>query len=303
LKYYRVEDPEYYRSYHHYWKYFVCKCNIATDPIRSEYAVGDIWAGGVSLDTGNGETNSTKRDDWRHTLPACKFKDSNHRIIGTRNWRTPNKAVVEKLHLNLLRVNKQVYAEAKTIPYTTNIFAFDDVRAFRRFVSKETGLSPTQLALIQNLSIHINPKTQEVDQWNKWLSEPPETFYALSGVKRLQIAVDNEQPWRSDLRDKDGAWSDLFHVYGFLAFTRLGIGQVSVDLSLCQAQRVTWAKVEDEAAFRVREEEMDGEKAAYAKMLEGKLNTPWSEIEEEMKALKNEYNAIMGGRYWSGIHW
>ncbi|KAL3485997.1 hypothetical protein BJX62DRAFT_216108 [Aspergillus germanicus] len=34
-----------------HWKYFVCKCDVATHPTLSEYAVGRNWAGDVDDNT------------------------------------------------------------------------------------------------------------------------------------------------------------------------------------------------------------------------------------------------------------
>ncbi|KAL2831718.1 hypothetical protein BDW59DRAFT_157683 [Aspergillus cavernicola] len=297
VEYFRKVHPEYYQVHWHYWKYFVCKCDVATSAPRSEYAVGEIWAGENEPDNFKGGKNA-KAAEWRHTVPACEFKDFDHRDVSIKMWRPRDQTIKEreKLHLNLLRANKQVYSEAKDIPYVLNIFAFQDVKAFKRFISNETGLLATQLGLIRNIVIHIQPQTTETARWNRWLVEEPGALDALKGLRKLQIVVENPNPRRVDLNTMVEDWTELCLVYGFLVFAKLGIREVSVDVSLCQAERKIWRNLGEKELAIAREGEKDA--VAYARMLEAKLLRPWSEeIRLEMKTLREQSKVDMGDRY------
>ncbi|KAL2870574.1 uncharacterized protein BJX67DRAFT_242535 [Aspergillus lucknowensis] len=299
ITFHREEHPEYYRVYRNYWRYAVCKCDVATHPTLSEFAVGEIWAGDADVEDTQGCTR------WRHTIPACHFEESNHRWLkGARphDWTKIAQIPREKVHLSLLRANRQVYAEARDIPYTLNIYAFEDARALKRLVSVETGLSKTQLGLIRNMVIRVEPKSERMHDWNRWLAGSrdgqPERLDALTGLQRLQVVVSLPRATH-DVRREPGHWTDLWLVYGLLVLAKLGVREVSVDTSLCRVRRRTWPTSEDEEAFRARDEVVRREAEGYARMLEGRIRGPWDEgVERQMRAMEAQYLEAFKGAFW-----
>ncbi|KAJ0425016.1 hypothetical protein BJY00DRAFT_308900 [Aspergillus carlsbadensis] len=257
----------------HRWKYFVCKCGGATHPTRSEYAVGAIWAG----DGGDGDGDNGPA--WRRAIPVCGFCDSEHcdaKASGGNILR-------QKLDgIGLLRVNKQVHAEAHEMLYSTNIFAFVRKAAFHDFLTPGTvsssRLFESQLRLLRNICIYIQPVSREMGEWNDWIKSVPDALDNLRGLRKLQIVVGY------DFAEGIGDWAELWRVHWVLSFARLRVPEVNVDISLCH--------------WRTESERREGEE--HARFLERKLHTPWDDLEEELRELREVY---LERRYWGSSTW
>ncbi|KAL4883159.1 hypothetical protein BJY04DRAFT_27709 [Aspergillus karnatakaensis] len=288
----------------HRWQYFICKCDVASSERYSEYATAQAWNEGsiVRIREKNSLDPRARTLTWRKFIPACRFLDTNHVGVEGDSHTAWAEAPREKLDLSLLRANRQVYNEARDVPYTSSIFAFSDVDSFRWFVSSRTGLPPAKLALIRNLSICAMPKARggapwwrigDASRWSKWLFRTPATLEGLSGLKRLQVVIKNPREDPCDWTDDPPRWTNLVWMFGFLAFAKLSIPEVAVNVDLCRSE---WSEsvAEDEKACRAWEAEMQRAKVTYAELLESKLRAPWSEIEPEMKRLEKQYVDITG---------
>ncbi|KAL2825250.1 hypothetical protein BJY01DRAFT_160279 [Aspergillus pseudoustus] len=259
------------------WRYTICKCPHV-ESSGSEYTMGRIWAG--------------DRMGWRHARPLCDFDDSKHSddrarspsfggsgnnnsSISKNNQQWPGE---EKLHLSLLQTCKQIYSEASAIPYSDNIYTFVLARAFEGFLEqRHRGLSMAQLAHIRNVCIFVQPRGYMMEGWNLLLGDEPACLDALTGLRRLQLAV-GPQSRIVHLRLPLGHWMELRLVYGLLVFGKLGISDISVDVGLCD-----------------RDGEDDEEKVqGYAEMLEGTLRGPWKGVEKELKQLRSSYLKELG---------
>ena len=72
------------------------------------------------------------------------------------------------LSLCCLRVCRQIYAEARHLPYTSNTFAFRSTKTYKHFTP---SLLETQRRLITKLNllvIHPNIETQDYPHWVAW---------------------------------------------------------------------------------------------------------------------------------------
>lgn len=284
------------------WTYFICNCD--NGPVTgSEFVMGDAWAGKVK------NANATREESanaWRHAIPPCKYRDINHYNVpdypGARHVSYPR----GRLELGLLCANKQINAEARDIPYTSNIFTFDDVRSFASFISSTAGLSWTQLGLLRNISIYMEPRTSETMKWNEWLIMGPKGtgpdrpdmrkvrmpygLKALNGLRKLQIVVENVKTgfMLSHMRQP---WTKLFFVYGLLAFARMGIQDISVDVSLCAKRPPSSLHYNNPADWYMdTDEEVKTAATAYAEMLEKRMRRPWTEeVCVEINKLRKSY--------------
>ncbi|KAL2847585.1 hypothetical protein BJX68DRAFT_239369 [Aspergillus pseudodeflectus] len=250
------------------WHYFVCRGENGT---HSELAVGEIWAGhrGHGYDVpGEGNGNS-----WQSTIPACRFAYRSSLGAVVRNcsatrWFIEAESEQDSrevlLHLDLLSVNRLVHYEAAQLVYRTTIFAFREVDAFREFADKEGQLA----SRVPNLVLYVEPRGRRMHLWNEWLREQIYSDYegleilsVFSSVQKLQIVVGGSKPL-----DEQCLWT----VYGLFALCKLGVREVSVDVSLCSGDR-------------------DGA-GRFARVLEGKLRQLWDdEAEREMGELEVEY--------------
>jgi hypothetical protein len=249
------------------------------------YAVGRIWAGDVEdiedtsttslVPTGDGDN---RKRGWQGAQLVCRFRDSEHCDPKT------NEDIVLRQKLDctaLLRVNKQVHAEAHEILFSTNIFALMRERSFHDFFAAKdlsgSGLSESQLRLVRNISIHIQPASPEMRRWNDWLNSVPDALDTLRGLRKLQIVV------AYDFAEKCRDWAELWRIHWLLSFARVRVPEVSVDVSLCR--------------WRTESEKDDVED--YAQMLEGKMLSPWDQIEEDVRELYSLYwNKEKKKRVW-----
>jgi len=273
------------------WRYTICRCDDDDDSGSnrgggSEYTVGRIWAG---EDGGVG---------WRHARPLCDFDDSKH--SGGHPARSPSGVKNNnrqwsgeaKLHLDLLRTCKTVYSEASGIPYTDNIYTFVLVRAFEGFLEqRHRGLSLAQLGLIRNLCIFVQPRGYMMQEWNLFLGGNSNNssdeqqlsscvLDGLTGLRRLQLVV-GPQSRIVRLRVPLGPWTELWLVYGLLAFTKLGSTlEVSVNVGLCDRNGEVEGDGDDEESVQ-----------GYKGMLEGvfRRGRPWEEVEKELAQLRSAY--------------
>ncbi|KAL3460899.1 hypothetical protein BJX64DRAFT_289838 [Aspergillus heterothallicus] len=253
------------------WRYFVCKCDVAAHPDRSEYAMGQIWAGDASDE--ESMTPAERRRAWRTAIPVCEFDDDKHRACGFSNSGRGGQRLRlrEKLHLSLLRTCSLVYNEAKHIPYTENIFAFVSVHALYDFLTGSSAvpglatMAPAQLASIRNLCIYIQPGGTVMKEWNRTLDKNLYLVDVLKGVRRLQFVVAPQSkidkgfrhPWEVDA---DDYWTDIELVGGLLwAFASMSITEIVVDVSLCETKG---------------DEELEEKARLYAKVFESLLLGP-----------------------------
>lgn len=81
----------------------------------------------------------------------------------------PRPALMNRgLSLCCLRVCRQIYAEARHLPYTSNTFAFRSTKTYKHFTP---SLLETQRRLITKLNllvIHPNIETQDYPHWAAW---------------------------------------------------------------------------------------------------------------------------------------
>ncbi|KAJ0425014.1 hypothetical protein BJY00DRAFT_227078 [Aspergillus carlsbadensis] len=250
------------------WHYFVCRCEgRASTPASSE----------LCRKTNSKPVEHDAQKGAIPPLPPCAFQYKNHSgllgktcVPGVWPFGPQAQKSRERLHLDLLAVNKLVYREAAELVFATNVFAFRDDDALRRFVGDR------QLARrVRNLMLYVEPRGRFMHLWNGWLnrlavsvsenySDNNQSTWALSGlenVRKLQIVVG-----KCDKLDERCLWT----VYGLLVLTRLGVPEVSVDVSLCSGDH--------EGAQR------------FGRALEGKLRRPWDgEVQREMRAWREEY--------------
>lgn len=131
------------------------------------------------------------------------------------------------LDLAILRTCRQIYGEARLIPYRTNAFSFDKAWAFARFC----GLSLNQLRTEDSKKttdekpcVSRRSKLLTFSKYNTTVSKKGVTPSLLSEIRHLQIhaAYDHDH----DLRD----WRIVCaKASGF--FTRLEIFNLSIDLT------------------------------------------------------------------------
>jgi hypothetical protein len=121
----RPEQPRPYEEWTdkgRVWKYSICRCKPPAHPTRSEYAIGQIGAGDVVDETTSTASGTNRqKNGWRHAIPACAFaEDSECAAIELGD----TTIVQAKLHLDILRVSKDVHAETRDVLFATNILRF-----------------------------------------------------------------------------------------------------------------------------------------------------------------------------------
>ncbi|KAJ0425015.1 hypothetical protein BJY00DRAFT_227079 [Aspergillus carlsbadensis] len=196
----RPNEREIYRRPHSEWEegkldwaYFVCRCGPPAHATRSEYAVGQIWAGDiddnatVDVMTGPGRRPG-KKEAWRRALPACGFKEDTTCAAIEKG---DTSLVQEKLHLALLRVSKQVHAEARDAFFSTAVFAFTQWIAVAEFTVPHGQFTKRHMARIRNLTLAIQPLTIDMRGLNGCLRDMNDGIGIdnLAGLRRLQVVV------------------------------------------------------------------------------------------------------------------
>jgi hypothetical protein len=258
------------------WHYFVSRGENGT---HFQLAVGEIWTGhrGHGLDVPGSVPGEGNGNSWKSTIPACRFAYRSSFSAVVRNcsatrWFIEAESEEDSrellLHLDLLSVNRLVHHEAAQLVYRTTIFAFREVDAFREFADKDGQLA----SRVQNLVLYFEPRGRRMHLWNEWLREQIYSDYkdleilsVFSSVQKLQIVVGGSKPL-----DEECLWT----VHGLFALCKLGVQEVSVDVSLCSGDR-------------------DGTRR-FARVLEGKLRRLWDdEVEREMGELEVEYASTM----------
>ncbi|KAL2816005.1 hypothetical protein BDW59DRAFT_166545 [Aspergillus cavernicola] len=136
----------------------------------------------------------------------------------------------ERLHLNLLLANKQIYDEAKEIPYSNNAFIFTDPHLLAHFGFSPKGIAKHNLGLIREILIYIQPGTVNGHYWNSWLWRNREALAGLSTLQHLRIQVQFTQFPVGDPRNNTKPWG-FCYVQGLLMFCEVGIREISVKIS------------------------------------------------------------------------
>jgi hypothetical protein len=135
-------------------------------------------------------------------------------------------------NLEFLSTCKQIYQEARLIPYSCNTFVFVTPSSLNTFVSKV--LAPTQSRALRSIGIWTAISTNEIKDpetsWNCWkASSQIADEQLLSGLQHLQLSISvfagfsaHDDPW---------AWTNLEHLGGVLEFRKFGLKEVGVAVS------------------------------------------------------------------------
>lgn len=91
------------------------------------------------------------------------------------------------LHLSLLRVCKQIYDEARLVPYFANTFGFQSADTFNLFIST---LTPSKRSALERLHFTRNIPNIGVNQIKS--PDPP-----LTGLKSLHLSLENKPNYSS----------------------------------------------------------------------------------------------------------
>jgi hypothetical protein len=259
------------------WAYFVCKCGSAAHATRSEYAVGQIWAGDANLDADVDDNQTAlgrkpgQKDGWRRAIPACAFKgDSDCAAIEKGDIIT----IQEKLHLEILRVSKQVHAEARDALFATNILAFSQRLALAEFTIPHEQFGHAHLARIRNVILCVQPLKIDMSVLNGFLRDINDGIGIdnLMGLRKLQIVV------KCDLKNVDETrynWTEMWRVTGLLSFAKIDKLEVAVDVR---------------SAYDGKNSTQRDRADKYARMLEGRIARPWDVVKEEVEALWVAYD-------------
>ena len=125
-------------------------------------------------------------DTWR--LAKEMMADSDGDIKQTGQAR--GQRYEREMHPVLLRTCRQIYAEANQVLWETNVFSFNDVPSFTRFMSSRSGF---QKRLIKKLRLAMN-WLEDVDSWDSVLSMA--LMRSLQGLRELWLLI-NHSAWRA----------------------------------------------------------------------------------------------------------
>lgn len=184
-----VDNPE------RLWR-TVCTVAVSEDEVYEQFVTGYPH---IRSNKPVQHRSTAFRERHSHCISSWPIKrcDSVHGPL-LRSWPAPLAALEPpkpRLHLSLLGVCRQIYAEANMIFWTTNTFSFQDIATLRDFMN---GLHSTQKKKLTRMhvdfrwpSIHAEERTKTFDL--SFISE-------LSGVRILHATFDSHI---SVCRDKD----------------------------------------------------------------------------------------------------
>ncbi|KAJ0415232.1 hypothetical protein BJY00DRAFT_317993 [Aspergillus carlsbadensis] len=168
----------------------------------------------------------------------------------------------EPVCLNLLLANRQIYNEAREIPYSSNTFAFAQAHVFRLFISPWASGCPVDscMKLIRRIVFFI-PLFAEatVDDRDPI---PSLTSYGkshcLKGLQEVRLVIGRRKPegerWEMLYADR----TDLRNVYDLFAFSKENVSKIRYEVLL------------EEGC-----DESERERArAYERLLEAKAQAP-----------------------------
>jgi hypothetical protein len=135
-------------------------------------------------------------------------------------------------NLNFLSTCKQIYHEAKLIPYSSNTFVFVTPSSLNTFVSKV--IAPAQSRALRSIGIWTAISTNEViDPETSWKHWRPSSQIAdeglLNGIQNVQLSISVFASFLT--HTETGAWRDLKHIAGILEFGKSGLKSVGVAIS------------------------------------------------------------------------
>ena len=197
----------------------------------------------------------------------------------------------------LLRVCRQIYADARFIPYTANTFKFDKDDALDQFLS---GTPRWQSALVQRLS--LAPRLYYQGEVEGWRRRSGAAVEVLTGLRELvldvnllvsQIDVKKPVPW---------VWSRAFWEFGRLELERVEVvvsmtninwdteentssGEDSVDEEGQQEAAPEEEVSSKEASVKEDEDEFDGTDSHISAEEEGSMRQT---SDEEVEGSTNE---------------
>ena len=149
----------------------------------------------------------------------------------------------ERIDVSILKVCRQIYAETRQIPPSTNIFSISRAITLQRL--SESPHMRAQIPHITRLALVFYPcfTTGTVSEaWNHDL----EAIYKrrstplFPSLKMLQLHIyhASRYNWYPQFND-DVAWSDLMSVWGFLYMAKENMTMVSVDSASFRYERVS----------------------------------------------------------------
>ena len=204
----------------------------------------------------------------------------------------------EKLDLRLLVACKQIYQEAKLIPYSTNIFSFSKPFTFDRFLSTRL---PGQLGAISGLQFTLVLVSMEGQKWNKGFTN--RNVKSLTGLRTLHVCIKQKPEHLCSYNDmKAGAYDAvngllILRCYHLSAVTVVlsddYIGREGYRLANPNGHPIIWHRAE--ARFRWTADQ----KRDYAEFLKGKLLKLWDgdARSNELKALNMQKLAFENERW------
>ena len=201
-----------------------------------------------------------------------------------------------KLDLRLLGTCKQIYQEAKLIPYSTNIFSFSKALTFDRFMSSRL---PNQLHAIGGLHFILVLSSMEGQKWNEGFVNP--CVKSLTGLRTLHVCIKQKFEHLCSYKNmKDGAYDA---VNGLLILRCHPLSVVTVGFSdgnnsrrangrLPNPHMVRWGRLETEFRWTA------DQKRDYAEFLKTKLLEVWDGDvrSHELKALNMQKQAFESAR-------
>lgn len=233
---------------HASFKYEVCKNGPSVHPTESEYSVAGRWSEG---DTG--------------AVPYCRYLYDHPK---------------DTLPVNLLRVSKRVYAEAKAVLFNDNIYTFTDCGGFRCFLLR----GPRALLRKEKLTklvLVVSPKSDRTHFLNRTLSQlylPHGSMHAPSpqfpSLRALQIFLERSHYPFSD--DSPLKWSSLAWIYGLIYLRLENLERLSVVTS-----DYSWFGPPGRTQFRPNEKEQkEYEEAVQERLLGEWMGGDQDDIEE-----------------------
>lgn len=125
---------------------------------------------------------SDSKDEWRHVKDSLVYGPGGA-VFGKRD------GFDREMHLGILRTCRQIYTEANQVLWESNIFSFNDVPSFSRFMGERNNF---QKRLIKKLRLVVVFSLQGTPLWSDAITMP--LIRSLQGLRELWMCINARLP-------------------------------------------------------------------------------------------------------------